>query len=325
VVPVTPWRIAAAVSGWLLAVTVVSCLAWLAITSAGHRVGLATTAEQPVAGRSADVPGSVDAAAPTGLDRVRQAGNAGAAADGDPSAQHAPAPVTAGPGGRPDGSQGGSAGGPGRTGTNGTGPSGAAGSAAPGGDPQVGGSFPGAPVPAGAAGPAAPEGPTTAPSGGLPTVTSRQGRVPPARTAPAPRTTRSGTDASSAAATSGGRSTGTFSVAGGELLLTCSASGVADWRVLASIGWATTGGLRSPGSLLVTFSRDSLQSLVRGDCIAGVPVFSASGPAGQQPATPTTTATTTTSSAPTAPVVPQTAAQVITPATTPATSTPTTS
>jgi hypothetical protein len=275
VVPVSRWRIAAAVSSWLLAVTVVSCLAWLAIASAGQRVGLATTAVGAVSGRPADGPGDADGEQPAAMDRALAAADAVAEQDGEPPASVAPVaptPVT-GRSGTPANAPTGE---PEPTGTNGTGPDEAEDSTASTDTTQRGGAFRGAPAPARTGWAAEGGEPGVAQTGPppevLPTVTSGPGGAPPA-TSTDTATSASG-DASPA-----GRVSATFAVSGGQLVLTCSSSTVVDWRVLASIGWAATGGLQSPAELLATFTRSARQTVVLGECATGAPVFSVSAAA----------------------------------------------
>jgi hypothetical protein len=278
VVAVNAGRVAIAASGWLLTVTVVSCLAWAAIMSAGHRVGLATDVVQSVAGpwtRGAD-----DAALPA-TGRSRSGDVAAMTTAAGAAARVTPSPVT----GR---SGTGQAGSPRRDpgpATNGTGAGDPADSRALQVVPPQDGSFLAAPAGAGGATTSPPSAPTARPTdnpgSALPIVTSSSRRVASGQACGGRRTvlsTPSGTNAADHAANGmPGPVSGTFVAAGGQILLTCSVSGMDDWRVLATIGWAAGDRPQPPDVLLVTFTQGTRQLAVRAGCAAGDPVFTPAG------------------------------------------------
>ncbi|HEX2805839.1 MAG TPA: hypothetical protein VHN80_06685, partial [Kineosporiaceae bacterium] len=174
------------------------------------------------------------------------------------------------------------------TGTNGTGPDEAEDSTASTDTTQRAGAFRGAPAPARTGWAAEGGEPGVAQTGPppevLPTVTSGPGGAPPATSTDTATSADAATSADTATSASGdaspaGRVSATFAVSGGQLVLTCSSSTVVDWRVLASIGWAATGGLQSPAELLATFTRSARQTVVLGECATGAPVFSVSAAA----------------------------------------------
>lgn len=295
VVPVSLRRIAVVVSGWLLTVTIVSCLAWLAITSAGHRVGLNTDTVVQIDGQASDGDHRPGATGRSDRDpsRTRSLDPSGAAGGATPSATSGP--VT--------GSSGQSASRkverrPGLVPTGEPLP-GSAALADPPGSAESPGSAGASPVGEPRQAPGRPAGQWGGPVPGLPRVTSATtaaGATSPAgdvvqitRTAQPPSTAPD--VPATGPAGSAGLQSGTFAAPGGQVLLTCSAAGIVDWRVLPEPGWAVTGNLQPPDVLVVTFTQGSAvpqgpgiaqgsgSVLARAWCTAGAPAFGGAGPA----------------------------------------------
>jgi hypothetical protein len=254
-------RLVFAVLVWFVAVITVSTLAWLAIDSAGRRVGLVSTAEAAPADTG---PGSPLGAA----DPIRRASDL----DAGPATRPAPTsdagqlagsgprssaagqprqsePVTAAPSGAGSGAAG----------------SGAAGSGAATSTTPTTSTTAGSP-----ATPAKPD-PTA-------TSSSASGAAPAAGDGSGPSPGAGAGHGQGPAATHTGGPVAALGTRAGTVLLTCSATGISDWRVLPAAGWAAYTLPTGPAEMTVFFRQAHVLDLATARCTNGVASIVHGGP-----------------------------------------------